>query len=169
MNCPIFHPPSHRTGNCYISMKATIVLLTLFFSTISIPLSACSSSFSLPILKPAIDYNQQGTTKYQRGDARGAIKDYDRAIAIDSKYVEAYTNRAVAKLGLGDAQGAIKDYSRAIEIDPQDALIYYNRGVAKFELGDNRGAISDFDRSISINPQDAETYSNRGAGADTWK
>jgi tetratricopeptide (TPR) repeat protein len=145
-------------------MKATILLLSILFSTISIPTIAKSSS-SIPLKHPApaLDCNDRGTTKFQRGDNQGAILEFDRAIKIDPKYAEAYVNRGVAKLGLGDKQGAIADYSRAIAIHPQDALIYYNRGVAKFELGDNPGAIADFDRAIAINPQDAETYSNRGA------
>jgi tetratricopeptide (TPR) repeat protein len=144
-------------------MKATVLLLTLLFSTIAIPIAQSSSSLPIHTPAPAIDCNDRGTTKYQRGDTQGAILEFDRAIKIDPKYAEAYVNRGAAKLGLGDKQGAIADYSKAIAINPQDALTYYNRGVAKFELGDKQGAITDFDRAIVINPQDAETYSNRGA------
>jgi tetratricopeptide (TPR) repeat protein len=146
-----------------ISMKAIVPLLTLIVATITaMPLAACSSSFSRSTPTPAVDYNDRGTTKFQRGDNKGAILEFDRAIKIDPKYAQAYANRGIAKLGLGDKQGAIADYSRAIALDPQDALTYYNRGVTKFALGDKRGAVSDFDRAIALNPQDAETYCNRG-------
>ncbi|AFY95467.1 tetratricopeptide repeat protein [Chamaesiphon minutus PCC 6605] len=145
-------------------MKAPLVLLALLLSALSMP-TAVAASPSLPVntTKPAESHNYQGTTKFQQGDPRGAILEFDRAISIDPKYAEAYINRAVAKLGLGDKQGAISDYSRAIEIDPQDALNYYNRGVAKFDAGDKQGALSDFNRAIAIKPDDAESYCNRGA------
>jgi tetratricopeptide (TPR) repeat protein len=157
--------PQNLTPNDFSHhpMKATILLLALVFSTISIPIAQSSSGLPLTTPAPAIDCNDRGTTKFQRGDTQGAILEFDRAIKIDPKYVEAYINRGAAKLGLGDKKGAIADYSRAIAINPQDGLIYYNRGVAKFELGDKQGAIADFDRALVINPQDAETYSNRGA------
>ena len=144
-------------------MKFAILLLIPILLVVSIPIAQSSSSLPLRTPAPAIDSNDRGTMKLQRGDARGAILEFDRAIEIYPKYAEAYTNRAAAKLGLGDKQGAIADYSQAISFAPQDALTYYNRGVAKFDLGDNRGAIIDFDRAIALNPQDAETYSNRGA------
>jgi tetratricopeptide (TPR) repeat protein len=143
-------------------MKATLLLLTLIFSIIS-PLAACSSSSPAVAPKPAIEYNDRGTTKYQRGDHQGAIQEFDRAITIAPRYAQAYANRGAAKSGIGDKRGAIADYTQAIAINPQDALTYYNRGVAKFELSDSQGALSDFDRAIAINPQDAETYCNRGS------
>jgi Flp pilus assembly protein TadD len=151
-------------STCQNPMKAPFALLALLLSALSMPIVATASP-SLPVntTKPAEAHNYQGTTKYQQGDPRGAIQEFDRAISIDPKYAEAYINRALVKMGLGDKRGAISDYSRAIDLDPQDALNYYNRGVAKFDAGDKQGALSDFDRAIALNPQDAETYCNRGA------
>jgi tetratricopeptide (TPR) repeat protein len=154
--------------------KSLPLLLVLCLSTVLLTVKSSansSNSFVSQAASPAENFNQRGATKYQRGDARGAISDFNRAIEIDPKYAEAYINRGAAKLGAGDKQGAIADYSKAISLqerstnafDSQNALIYYNRGLVKFEVGDNKGAISDFDRAIKLNPQDAETYCNRGA------
>ncbi len=115
----------------------------------------------------AINYNNQGVAKFKSGDNYGAIKDYDRAIAIDPKYSESYVNRGIAKFKLGKIQAAIKDYNLAIAINAKDSEAYYNRGIAQFESGDERLAVADFDRAIAINPQDPEVYGNRGFAKST--
>jgi tetratricopeptide (TPR) repeat protein/S1-C subfamily serine protease len=107
-------------------------------------------------------YVNRGVAKSALGDKKGAISDYDRAIAINPQFAEAYNNRGVVKSALGDKKSAMSDYDRAIAINPQFAEAYYSRGVDKSDLGDKKGAISDYDRAIAINPQDAKAYINRG-------
>jgi tetratricopeptide (TPR) repeat protein len=113
-------------------------------------------------LQSAINFNNQGVAKFKLGNIKGAIQDYDRAIAIAPKYGESYVNRGIARSKVGNIKGAIQDYDRAIAIDPKDGEAYYNRGIARFESGEERSAIKDFDRAIAIDPQDAEIYGNRG-------
>jgi tetratricopeptide (TPR) repeat protein len=46
-----------------------------------------------------------------------AIADYDRALTIDPKYIDAYNNRGYAYQCLKQYQRAIQDYDRALELD----------------------------------------------------
>jgi tetratricopeptide (TPR) repeat protein len=112
----------------------------------------------------ADDYYVSGNNKRDAGDFRGALADFNRAIAINPRYVSAYNNRGFLKTEqLGDPQGALADYNQALEIDPQDAVVYSNRGTLKTEkLKDFRGAMIDFNRSIAINPRLSQPYNNRG-------
>jgi tetratricopeptide (TPR) repeat protein len=112
----------------------------------------------------ADDYYVSGNNKRDAGDFRGALADFNRAIAINPKYVGAYNNRGLLRSQqLGDPQGALADYNQALKIDPQDAIVYNNRGTLKTEkLNDSRGAMMDFNRSIAINPRLATAYNNRG-------
>jgi tetratricopeptide (TPR) repeat protein len=107
-------------------------------------------------------YYDRGIDKYQSGDKRGAMSDFDRAISLDPSFAKAYNNRGVVKADLGDKSGAITDFNRAITLDPTDAKAFYNRGETKVELGDKRGGILDFDRAITLAPDDANIYNNRG-------
>jgi len=52
-------------------------------------------------LKDAKSYFARGLANYEAGKYQEAIKDYDKAIALDSKLVEAYINRAGAYWMLG--------------------------------------------------------------------
>ncbi|MGA8128372.1 MAG: tetratricopeptide repeat protein, partial [Syntrophobacteraceae bacterium] len=55
------------------------------------------------------------------GDYRQAISDYDRAIEINPKYVEAYYNRAVAYAKLGNSSQAVEDLKTAARFNDEDA------------------------------------------------
>ena len=44
----------------------------------------------------------RGTEKIARGDYQGAIADFERVIALNPNYIEAYCNRGMAYFGLGN-------------------------------------------------------------------
>ena len=103
-----------------------------------------------------------GFAKAEQGDYDGAITDYDRVIALNPNFSEAYVTRGAAKRRQGDYDGAITDYDRAIALEPNLAAAYYSRGIAKHRQGDYDGAVADYDLAIALNPNYAEAYNNRG-------
>jgi tetratricopeptide (TPR) repeat protein len=101
----------------------------------------------------AVAYHKSGIAKFQRGDVGGAIADYDRAIELDPKFVDAYNDRASAREIKGDLTGALADYRRAIEINPNSSLAYFHRACIHYELRDFTAAAHDFRHTGEINPQ----------------
>lgn len=69
-------------------------------------------------IDPNFPYINRGVAKDDRGDYKGAIEDYDKAISINPGFLQAYINRGGAKAKLADYKGAVKDYDKAISIDP---------------------------------------------------
>ena len=115
--------------------------------------------------KPKADnYLKLGAQKFYQQDYRGALADYNRAIQLDSNFVEAYNYRGNLKQNkLKDYQGALADFNRAIQLAPSYALLHKNRGVLKFQkLQDYQGALADLDRAIQLAPNYAEAYGQRG-------
>ena len=53
--------------------------------------------------------------RYEQGDLKGAILDYDRSIEIDPRDALAFSNRGTARWALRDLSGAIAEFDRAIE------------------------------------------------------
>jgi tetratricopeptide (TPR) repeat protein len=106
----------------------------------------------------ADDFYLQGIDLTGKGDYRGAIAAYDRALRIDPNYALAYNNRGTMRSELGDKQGAIEDFDRALRIDPNLSHAYYNRGLVRKALGDKQGALQDFEKAANLYEWQREEY-----------
>ncbi len=122
-------------------------------------------SFALNKLNPET-YARRGRDYFDMKEYKSAIKDFDRAIEIDSEFSYAYFNRGLAKISSSDLQGALKDYSTVIRLDHDNAIAYYCRATLKDSLCDYNGAIDDYNQVARINPNNVFNYFNR---AITWQ
>jgi Tfp pilus assembly protein PilF len=113
----------------------------------------------------ADDYIALAGQKYEIGDYRGSLANFDRAIQLEPNSAIAYGYRGFIKAEkLQDVRGALADYNRSIQLDPKSAIAYRNRGLLKQEkLQDVRGALADYNRAIQLDPKSASAYYNRGA------
>jgi tetratricopeptide (TPR) repeat protein len=84
-----------------------------------------------------------------RGDASGAIRAFDQAIAIAPRLSIAYLNRGLAYHDNGDTDRALADLNQAVRYDA-NARNYYNRALIRRQAGDIRRALADEDRAIRL-------------------
>lgn len=110
----------------------------------------------------AYKYKESGKIKSAKGDKRGAIKDYTKAILLNPDYDIAYYNRANAKMSIKDYKGALDDYAKAIELNKKFMQAYYNRALLKYEMGDYEGELSDYRLAIKYSEPDVDLYNNLG-------
>jgi|GEM_PF-465038 len=103
----------------------------------------------------------KGVALYYFGRHESGIACFDKAIAINPAYSDAYYNRANAYHDKGNLEQAVSDYSKAIEINPVYLKAYYNRGVFYYDKGNLVQAISDYNKVIAINPAYSDVYYNR--------
>ena len=82
-----------------------------------------------------------------------AIMAYTKALDINPRLAEAYSNRGLAWCGKGNYDSAIADYNRALEINPRDADAYCGRGFAWAMKGDLWQASADARKGLSLNPK----------------
>ena len=64
----------------------------------------------------AEEYFDMGIAKSNKGDWRGAMQDYNKAIELEPIYTDAYINRGVAKGNLGQKDSGCLDLSKAGEM-----------------------------------------------------
>jgi protein O-mannosyl-transferase len=90
-----------------------------------------------------------------------AIEDFNKAISVNPKYVEAYLNRGMVFVVKGEFDKAIEDYNAAISVNPVFVDAYTNRGSAFYRKGELDRAITDYNTAISLQPLFTPAYINR--------
>jgi tetratricopeptide (TPR) repeat protein len=90
-----------------------------------------------------------------------ALNDFDSALAVDSRNVEALVNRAALHSVGGNPRKAIDDLDKALEIWPANAMALYNRGFARFVVQDYEQAMADYTLALKQEPSFAPAYNNR--------
>lgn len=76
----------------------------------------------------SIYYYNRGKEYRYLNQHENAIKDYKKAIQLDSTVIEYWVSMAVSYSYLDQSDMAVAVYKRAVNIDPTYAMIYYNLG-----------------------------------------
>jgi tetratricopeptide (TPR) repeat protein len=100
--------------------------------------------------RDAADFLNRGRERFQRGDYKGAISDYNHALVLNPNDANIYYNRAVLLHELGDDLNALSDFDRAVQLNPRDANIYFHRAGARYGLGDEPGTIQDLQLAAKL-------------------
>ena len=90
-----------------------------------------------------------------RSDLTKAIQQFEAAIALSPKDIDAMLNLAIAQDNLGKEKEAIKTYEKTIELDPvgthaRDA--YSNMGLAYASLEKYKKAKASYEAALKIDP-----------------
>lgn len=88
--------------------------------------------------------------KYRMYDLKGAISDYDQAIALQPKSAKAYMQRGTANCIGENYEAALSDFNTAISLGENSADVYRSRGGAEEQLGKKAEAIADLTKALAI-------------------
>ncbi|HRK00816.1 MAG TPA: tetratricopeptide repeat protein [Ignavibacteria bacterium] len=91
-----------------------------------------------------------------------AIKEFDKAIIADQRYVQAHYGRGYVYYIMKDKLKAMEDFKRVIELDPGYASAYFMRGTILDDFKRYKESIEEYSKAISLNPNNADFYNNRG-------
>lgn len=98
----------------------------------------------------AAAYNNRGLSLIDRGEQARAVEDFDRAIALDSRFPFAYNNRGVTLYKLGQLDRALNDLNMAIALNPGNALAFRHRGFVYLKFGQGGAAVSDLKKACVL-------------------
>lgn len=107
-------------------------------------------------------YHKRGEIRLLLNDTRGAIKDYDKAIELNSYSSNVFISRGDAYFQTGELSNALKDYDKAIELTPASYNGYFKRARCHKGMGELSRAIDDYNNALEIHPENADAYNNRG-------
>jgi len=102
-------------------------------------------------------YNYRGLAFENTGQFEKAIEDFDRAIALDPYFRDAFLNRGTAFENIGRFDSAIENFDIAIALSPSYEA-HFNRGITFEKTGQSAKAIADYDNAIALDPSRYEAY-----------
>lgn len=102
-------------------------------------------------------YNR-GTTYLNAGDYEKAVKNFNKSIEKNDKFIDAYFNRALSYTYLKKYDEAINDYSIVIQLDPNNEVSFFNRSRIFNLKKEYQKAISDLNSAIKIDKKFIEVY-----------
>ena len=95
-------------------------------------------------------------------DYGNAITSWEKVLAINPDYHEAWYNRGVELSALGRKEEAIQSYDKAVDIKPDYHEAWYVRGNALSALGRKEEAIQSYDKALDIKPDKRKVWNYRG-------
>jgi len=97
-----------------------------------------------------------------RGEREAAIREYERALAIDPGYAEAHNNLGILYLEAKVRDEAEAHFRSALELAPKHVQAHVNLGILLAEVGDPEAAVSHFERALAYAPNGADAHLNLG-------
>lgn len=153
---------SQRANRWAIALAVT-VLTSPFCLTARSAIARDAPSDPPPHTEAAVDRLLRGLNELQQGNWTAAIAEFDRALALDPDYAEAYLQRGYARRQLGDSEAAFQDFSEAIARNPTDPNAYFYRGLIDHEnRRDSLSALLDLSEAIALDPDFGDAYLVRG-------
>ncbi len=125
-------------------------------------LAACNQALDSKTLAPrdvTATLVNRGILYGRLAQHRSAIEDFDAALRLNPKHIDAYLNRGNALARLGRYYEALIDYDRVIELGGgTNGYAWYNRALANFGLGDRAAAEADLRRAVALAPTHPEFF-----------
>jgi tetratricopeptide (TPR) repeat protein len=127
-------------------MKKSAIFLFLIFSLL---IFNCAK-------QTAEDHFRKGF-RYQLVESYdSAMVEYQKAIKLDSTYVQAYLNLGVVYTEKGMYDQAIEAYQKILRYIPYHTKAYYNLGYVYTLKGDKEKALEQYNQLKSLDPQLAQ-------------
>lgn len=103
-------------------------------------------------------YVEQGWSAYSAGNYPQAVDYFQRAINLQSNYVEAFDGLGWSYYGLNEFDKAEESFTRQIELAPFATKSYIERGYFYRNIGDSAAAIRDFEQVLAQIPNNKDVY-----------
>ena len=125
-----------------------------------------SNSTTNPLLKDvpkdAVSKFEKGMAKAAKGDLKGAVEDFDAAIAAYPQFAAAYYEKGAALLKSNDLDNAMAAFVKAIEIKPDYVEAKYGYGMVMFQKKDYAVSAAAFNDVLQQRKDMAEAHLNLG-------
>jgi len=120
--------------------------------------SQTAKSPAKPVNKDADYWFKKGALVSTYGNNQAAVQYFQKAIALDPNFSEAYFSQGVSYGQLGEYLKAVAQINMALKLQPQNGIYYYGRGRVYLLWGDKAKAMDDFKKAAELGDEDALNY-----------
>ncbi|MBM3934451.1 MAG: tetratricopeptide repeat protein [SAR202 cluster bacterium] len=159
--------PLGRAGNACaakeIVMKSFAGYIAVTFLALLLA-AACGGEKELSPAEQAQLVTHLNTARayFTAGMDNQALGEYEMALAIDPKSVDAIDGRGAVYLSLERFDEALVDFNKAIELDPEFDVAYLHRANLYIKQNRVEEGFADLTKAIELNPIDPFNHSYRG-------
>ena len=97
-------------------------------------------------------YVSRSALHITEGNARGGLRDADKALALDANDADAWYNRGWALYQGGDQEAALKSVRKALDLNPGFPEALYLSGVIKGARYDEKAGVEEITAALSMKP-----------------
>jgi Tfp pilus assembly protein PilF/predicted Ser/Thr protein kinase len=115
-----------------------------------------------PVREDPAAHVQLARRYVQQGNVEGAIAEYEAAIELDPKFVEAYVDLGNLMLREGDFQRALELFQEALDIDPDHIKVHLSMGDVYLQMGEYDPAAYHYQMVVDLDPQVAGPHGKLG-------
>ena len=120
-----------------------------FESALMLDPNSTAALYNLAITKEILNKNNE------------AILTYDKLLAVDNEFTQAFYNRGHLKLLKGDYEAAINDFERVLELEPVTADAKNELAIAHFKQKLYQEAYEDIQAAYAINNRNETVLKNK--------
>lgn len=113
-------------------------------------------------LMQAITESNLGEALQQDARFDEAVKQYQRATALQPDWAPGYNNAGTARQKQGRVEEAVKYFEKALSLQPDYPRANYNMAIARLAQGRPREAIANFRRALPSMPDSFEAHRDMG-------
>lgn len=114
----------------------------------------------IPISAEAMQHYDVGREAYDKGKLDVAIKEFEAAIRLESKYVDALIDLGDAYFDRANLDDAIDAYERALVVDKHNVDAEFRLGRASYARRDYDTALQSYNEVLKAKPEDPEAIYN---------
>ncbi|MEP6768374.1 MAG: tetratricopeptide repeat protein [Acidobacteriota bacterium] len=108
------------------------------------------------------EWSASGTALNHEKELPAAVRDFDRALALNERYAPARVGRGAVLLNLGRMDEAERELRRAVELEPQSRVALTELGIALDRLNRPGEAEAWYRAAIALDPEDPATRRTLG-------
>jgi len=151
-----------RVNKVFPGPASVGIILTAYLSTLLLVVPFGIRKTAQLKIKPLLTFNNEGIQMMTKGEFKGAVAAFDKALEMQPTNLVLLMNRGTARYRAGDYGGAFLDLSQVLEkkSDSQLALVY--RALSGEETGDFESEINDCSAALRLKPDDEMMLVHRG-------